>query len=162
MCRCLSSILSRMKGLEYLYTHSSVLSLVTQSSLAHSDPMDGSPPGSSVQRDSPGKNTGVHCHALLQGIKPRSPTLQVDSLEKGISSLRELPDPGIEPGCLLQADSLPAELPGKPKVTSIGWGLLGLEGNPLTLEVWCEQRWQSLVMRAGPGSRNSNSHVLIW
>ena len=44
--------------------------------------------------DSPGKNTGVGCHALLQrifptpGIKPRSPTLQ--------------------------ADSLPAELPGKP------------------------------------------------
>ena len=32
------------------------------------DPMDCSPPGSSVHRDSPGKNTGVGCHALLQGI----------------------------------------------------------------------------------------------
>ena len=31
------------------------------------DPMDGSPPGSSVL-DFPGKNTGVGCHALLQGI----------------------------------------------------------------------------------------------
>ena len=36
--------------------------------------------------DSPGKNTRVGCHALLQGtlpnpgIKPRSPTLQVDSV----------------------------------------------------------------------------------
>ena len=30
--------------------------------------------------DSPGRNTGVGCHALLQGIEPRSPTLQADSL----------------------------------------------------------------------------------
>ena len=30
--------------------------------------MDYSPPDSSVHRDSPGKNTGVVCHALLQGI----------------------------------------------------------------------------------------------
>ena len=30
--------------------------------------MDRSPPGSSVHGDSPGKNTGVICHALLQGI----------------------------------------------------------------------------------------------
>ena len=29
--------------------------------------MDSSPPGSSVHGDSPGKNTGVGCHALLQG-----------------------------------------------------------------------------------------------
>ena len=32
--------------------------------------MDCSPPGSSVHRDSPGKNTGGGCHALLQGIFP--------------------------------------------------------------------------------------------
>ena len=30
--------------------------------------MDCSPPGSSVHGDSPGKNTGVGCYALLQGI----------------------------------------------------------------------------------------------
>ena len=34
------------------------------------DPMDCSPPGSSVHGDSPGKNTAVGCHALLQGIFP--------------------------------------------------------------------------------------------
>ena len=34
------------------------------------DPMDCSPPGSSVLGDSPGKSTGVGCHALLQGILP--------------------------------------------------------------------------------------------
>ena len=39
-----------------------------QSCLALCDPMDYSPPGSSVHGDSPGKNAGVGCHALLQGI----------------------------------------------------------------------------------------------
>jgi len=33
-------------------------------------PIDCSPPGSSVHGGSPGKNTGVGCHALLQGIFP--------------------------------------------------------------------------------------------
>ena len=32
--------------------------------------MDCSPPGSSIHGDSPGKNTGVGCHALFQGIFP--------------------------------------------------------------------------------------------
>ena len=32
------------------------------------DPMDCSPPGSCIHGDSPGKNTGAGCHALLQGI----------------------------------------------------------------------------------------------
>ena len=48
-----------------------VLCLVTQSCLTLCDPMDDSPPGSSVHGDSPGKNSGVGCHALLlQGIFP--------------------------------------------------------------------------------------------
>ena len=49
-------------------------------------PMDGSPPGSSVHGDSPGKNTGVGCHALLQGIFPT----QVSCI-KADSSLSESP-----------------------------------------------------------------------
>ena len=49
---------------------------------------------------SPGKNTGVGCHALLQG---------------------NLPNPGIEPrSSALQVDSLPSEPPGKPKDTGVG------------------------------------------
>ena len=48
----------------------SVLHLVTQSCLTLRDPMDYSPPGSSVHGDSPGRNAGVGCHALLQGIFP--------------------------------------------------------------------------------------------
>ena len=47
-----------------------MLCLVTQSCLTLCDPMDCSPPGFSVHGDSPGKNTGVRCHALLQGIFP--------------------------------------------------------------------------------------------
>ena len=47
-----------------------LLCLVTQLCLTLCDPMDCSPPGSSVHGDSPGKNTGVGCHALLQGIVP--------------------------------------------------------------------------------------------
>ena len=42
--------------------------LVTQSCLTLCDPMDCSPPGFSIYGDSPGKNTGVSCHALLQRI----------------------------------------------------------------------------------------------
>ena len=45
-----------------------VLCLVAQSRLTRCNSMDCSPPGSSVQRDSPGENTGVGCHALLLGI----------------------------------------------------------------------------------------------
>jgi len=53
----------------------SVLCLVTQSCQILCDPMDCSPPGSSVCGDSPGKNTGVGFHALLQGIsQPRDRT----------------------------------------------------------------------------------------
>ena len=37
-----------------------------------SDPMDGSPPGSPIPWDSPGKNTGVGCHFLLQCMKVKS------------------------------------------------------------------------------------------
>ena len=63
----------------------SPMCLVTQSCLTLCIPMDYSPPGSSVHGYSSGKNTGVGCHALLQGlpnpgIKPRSPTLQEDSM----------------------------------------------------------------------------------
>ena len=44
---------------------------VSRSAVSDShDPMDCSPPGSSVHGNSPGKNTGMGCHALLQGIFP--------------------------------------------------------------------------------------------
>ena len=63
-----------------------VLCLVTQLCPTLCEPMDCSPPGSSVPGDSSGKNTGVSCKVLLLGIFPNqgsNPHLlrwQVDSL----------------------------------------------------------------------------------
>ena len=45
-------------------------SSVAQLCLILCDPVNCSPWGSSVHGDSPGKNTGVGCHTLLQGIFP--------------------------------------------------------------------------------------------
>ena len=80
-----------------------MLYLVAQSCLTLCNPMD-YPSGASDQVDSPGKNTGVGCHAHLQG---------------------NLPNPGIEPRSpTLQADSSLSEPPGKPM--NIGVGNLSL------------------------------------
>ena len=81
-------------------TMCAVLYLVTQLYQTLCNSMDCSLPGSSVHGDSPSKNTGVGCHALLQG---------------------NLPNPGIESRSpALQADSLPAEPAAKPKNTGVG------------------------------------------
>ena len=74
-----------------------VLRLVTQSCLTLCDPVDCSPQGSSVHRNSPGKTPGVGCHFLHQRI----------FLTQGLN-------PWLL--CLLhwQADSLPLAPPGKP------------------------------------------------
>ena len=45
-----------------------VANLLLLSVVSLCDPIDYSPPGSSVHRDSPGQNTGLGCHFLLQGI----------------------------------------------------------------------------------------------
>ena len=47
-----------------------MLCLVAQSCLTLCSSMECSPTGCSVHGDSLGKNTGVCCHALLQGIFP--------------------------------------------------------------------------------------------
>ena len=76
-----------------------VLCLVAQSCTTLCNPMDCSPPGSSIHGGSLGKNNGVGCCDLLQV---------------------RLPKPGIEPRSpTLQADSLPSEPPGKPKDTGV-------------------------------------------
>ena len=71
---------------EFKVPEERVLCLVAQSCPTLCNPIDCSLQGSSVHGDSPGRSTVVDCHALLQGIflplgsKPRSPTLQADSL----------------------------------------------------------------------------------
>ena len=99
------------------------------------DPIDGSPPGSRPW-DSPGKNTGVGCHFLLQCVKvkslsrvrllvtpctaahqaPLSMGFSRQEYRSGLSfpSSGDFPKPGIEPRSpALQADSLLSEPPGK-------------------------------------------------
>ena len=116
--------------------------LVVQSCLTLCDPMDCSQSGSSVHRDSPSKNTGVGCHALLERIFPTqgsSPGLlhcrwilyhlshQENLSGKPIPSPGDLPNPRIETGSpALQADSLPAELRLQPQrvMSLICWSTL--------------------------------------
>ena len=106
--------------------------LVTQSCPTRCDTMVCSPPGSSVHGDSPGKNTGVGFHALFQGIflthgsnpgLPRCRQIIYCLSHQGSQrklewvaypfsrgSSRTMKQTGVS--CI--ADSLPAELPGKP------------------------------------------------
>ena len=63
----------------YLIWCSGAYAKSLQSCLTLCNSMDCSPPGSSIHEDSPGKNTGVGCHALLQGIFPT----QVSCTEDG-------------------------------------------------------------------------------
>ena len=119
--------------------YSSVLCLVAQSCPTLCNPMDCSPPGSSVYGDSPGKNTEVCCYALLQVIFPTqgsNPGLlhcRADSL-----LTEPLGNPRIlewiaYPFCMvsswsielgspaLQVGSLPVELPQKPHIELFCW-----------------------------------------
>ena len=61
-----------------------MLCLVAQLCPTLCNPMNCGPPGSSVHRDSPSKNTGVGCHALLQGIFP------TQRLNPGLPHFREI------------------------------------------------------------------------
>ena len=53
-----------------LFIHLGLCAVLSCPAMSDCDPMHCSLPGSSVLGDSPGKNTGVGCHALLQGIFP--------------------------------------------------------------------------------------------
>ena len=76
--------------------------------------MDCSPTGTSAHGNSSLKNTGMGCHALLQG---------------------GLPNPGTEPRSpILRVDSLLTKPPGKPKNPGVG-SLSLLQGIVLTQEL---------------------------
>ena len=68
--RCTGRCVSKAQG-GWGIRDSSLRAVLSRPVLSNScDPTDSSPPGSSVHGDSPGKNPGVGCHALLQGIFP--------------------------------------------------------------------------------------------
>ena len=62
--------------------------MLSQSYQTLCDPRDCSPPGSSSHGDSPGKNIGVGCHALFQGIFPTQGLLESSSSSQGINLKR--------------------------------------------------------------------------
>ena len=70
------SVVSHSKGQkEITVACVGLLCLAVQSCPTLQDPVDCSPPGSSVHEDSPGKNTGVGCHASSRGSsQPRDQT----------------------------------------------------------------------------------------
>ena len=70
MCSYLNCLALSYMQSSLLVVNYAVLCLVAQSCPTLFNPMDYSPQGSSVHEDSPGKNTGEGCHALLQGIFP--------------------------------------------------------------------------------------------
>ena len=59
---------SQPRDQTWIYIVLCVVCLVSQSNPTLCNPMDCSPPGSSVHGNSLGKNTGVGCHALIQGL----------------------------------------------------------------------------------------------
>ena len=72
--------------------------LVAQLSLTLCDPVDCTPPGSSVHVNCPGKNTGVGCRALLQGIFPTPGLLHCRRI---LSHLSHLGSPQVLPESVL-------------------------------------------------------------
>ena len=79
------------------------------------DPIDASPPGSPVPWDSPGKNTGVGCHFLLQCRK--------------VKSERE-----VAQSCLTLRDPMDCSLPGSSahgvfQARVLEWGAIAFSPN---------------------------------
>ena len=123
---------------------SSVCVLVTQSCLTLCEPVDCSPPGSSV--------LGILQARRLQWVPFPSPG--------------DLPDPGIKPRSpALQVDSLPSGLPGKPFYQIINSlrtktkfdpcaHLSALYGRALKC-LWIQSRWESFA-KGDNGTDDSN------
>ena len=78
------------KSLYYLH-----VCLIAQSCLTFCSPMDCSLPGPFIHGGFPGKNIGVGCHALLQGIFPTQERTQVSHIAGGfikVWTTREAPN----------------------------------------------------------------------
>ena len=104
--------------------------------------MDCSPPGSSCPWDSPGKNTGVGCHSLLQGIFPSQ------GLNPGLPHCRQSVNHLSHQGslkifiiiCMIQVDRLFSQhYTNKSKVTEVS-GLVKLPLQQKTKQIKRQQQ----------------------
>ena len=143
--------------------------LVTQSCLTLHNPLDCSPPGSSVHgilqarilewvvmlsRGSPQPRDRTQVSCIAGRFFTIWATREVQEYWSGLPcpSLRDLPDPGIEPKSpALQMDSLPAEPQGKPKNTEVGSLSLLQQVFPTR-----ESNWGLLCFRRGKSSVNED------
>ena len=107
------------------YLHSICIVLYKQSAAANllqscptlCDPIDGSPPGSPIPGIlSPGKNTGVGCHFLLQCMKVKS-------------------ESEVSQSCLTPSDPMDCSLPGSSihaifQARVLEWGAIAFSKHP--------------------------------
>ena len=97
-----------------------------QSCLTLCDPIDGSPPRLPRPWDSPGKNTGVGCHFLLQCMKVKS-------------------ESEVAQSCLTLSDPMDCSLPGSSihgifQAGVLEWGAIAFSGTLVRLTVLWWQR----------------------
>ena len=123
--------------------------LVTQLCLSLCDPMDCSPLGSSALGNCPGKNTGVGCHSLLQGI-----CLTQES-NLGLPHCRKIPYHLSHQGSPnrnkvhYKCNALESS-PNHPSTTPVCWKIIFHDTRP-----WCRKGWELLPesIRSLPTSR---------
>ena len=116
-------------SLTYFTKHAAAAAALLQSCPTLCDPIDSSPPGSHPW-DSPGKNTGVGCHFLLQCMKVKS--------ESEVAQF-----------CLTCSDPMDCSLPGSSihgifQARVLEWGAIAFSD---TLQIHpCCCKWQIFIL----------------
>ena len=117
---------------------------VAQSCLTFSDPMDCSLPGFSG-RDSPGKNTGVGCHFLLQCMKVES-------------------ESEVAQSCLTFSDPMDCSLPGSSihgifRAIVLEWGAIAFSHDKPRQHIKKQRHYFADKGPSGQGYGFSSAHV---
>ena len=135
LCKCFMFIIN-LRWVTLIISCVSISVLVAQSSPTLYDPMDCSPPGTSVCGIFPGKNTGIGSHSLLQGIfLTQGSNLGVLHCRQILSSLFE---PTGETCMSVKVQSTRRPLKAGEKGSSSGhYSLLKLQIVPLKLTQFC-------------------------
>ena len=138
---------SRLLGSRYQLRRGVLSSLAKffQSSPTLCDPMDHSLPGSSAHGESPGKNTGVGCHALLQGIFPaQGSNLCFSRLQYWQAGSLPLAPPG-KPAWITAQSFLVKDLASVRKHSHRLWGLSAFL-QMLRVSAVITLRWENLTL----------------